>query len=321
MNRGARKSCGRVVIALALLSWPVIASADTSNQLFVERAYHDLLSRVPDPSGLASFSSALDSNSLTHEQVADAITGGDEFHGDEIQQQYQALLNHGADSIGFNTWLNALRSGATVEQLQANLAGSSDYYMNRGGSTNDGFLTALYPDFLGRPITFLERTNDDAALASGESRTDLAASIVASREFDQHLVNGWYPEFLHRPADPGSAIYVNELQSSVRNEQVIAQIVGSTEYANLPLIPGDVNFDQNVGFDDVLTLIQNYGHSGAHWFNGDFNNDGQVGFDDVLALIQHYGQSAASVSTPAPVPEPACALLVVLFAPLLLVRR
>ena len=317
MSWSAGKLCGRVVIALALLSWPVIASADTSNQLFVERAYHDLLSRVPDPSGLATFASALDSNSLTHEQVGEMITGGDEFHGDEIQQQYQALLHHGVDSFGFNTWLNALRSGATVEQLQANLAGSSEYYMNRGGSTNDGFLTALYPDFLGRSITFLERTNDDAALTAGESRTDLAASIAASREFDQHLVNGWYPEFLHRSADPGSAFYVNELQASLRNEQVIAQIVGATEYANLPLIPGDVNFDQNVGFDDVLTLIQNYGHSGAHWFNGDFNNDGQVGFNDVLALIQHYGQSAAAVSNAAPVPEPAGALLALLAAALL----
>jgi Domain of unknown function (DUF4214) len=310
-----------LIAAAALACSAGTLSADTPSQLFVERAYHDLLSRVPDPSALSTFSSAIDSNSLTRQQVADSITSSDEFHGDETQQQYEALLHRAADQLSLNVWINALHSGTTVEQLQANLAGSSEYFTNRGGGTNDGFLTALYPDFLGRPISPSERSADDTALSGGESRTALAGSIAGSQEFDQHLVAGWYPEFLHRPADPGSVFYVNELQANVRNEQVIAQIVGSAEYSMLPLLPGDANFDQNVGFDDVLTLIQNYGHGGAHWFNGDFNGDGQVGFDDVLTLIQNYGRSAAAVANSSPVPEPAGAMIVLVAAPLLLKRR
>jgi hypothetical protein len=38
-----------------------------------------------------------------------------------------------------------------IEQVIAAMAGSSEYFRNRGG-TNAGFLNALYPEILGRRI-------------------------------------------------------------------------------------------------------------------------------------------------------------------------
>ena len=301
--------------ALAATLWAWSAprvSADSTNQLFVERAYHDLLGRVPGESDLDSFAGALDHGLATNQDVAATITGSVEFQGGEVQQQYQKLLHRTADSLSLNGWVGAFRSGTTVEQLESNLASSPEYYTNRGGGTNDGFLTALYPDLLGRSISFSERAVDDAALSGGESRTNLVSSLVSGTEYDQHVVNGWYPQFLHRAADTfGRNYYVNEMQAGQRDEQVISQLIGSPEYSRLPFLAGDVNFDQTVGFDDLLTLAQNYGLAGAHWFNGDFSGNGTVDFGDLLALAQNYGRAAAIVpATLAPVPDP----LVVPFA-------
>lgn len=294
-------------LAATLWAWsarPV--SADTTNQLFVERAYHDLLGRVPGESDLDSFAGALDHGLETNQDVATTITGSAEFEGDEVQQQYQKLLHRAADSLSLNGWVGAFRSGTTVEQLESNLAGSPEYYTNRGGGTNDGFLTALYPDLLGRSIYPGERTFDEAALSGGESRSSLALGVATSLEYDQHAVNGWFPQYLHRPADTfGRDYYANEMQGGARDELVISQLVGSAEYSQLRFLPGDTNFDQTVGFDDLLTLAQNYGLAGAHWFNGDFSGNGTVDFSDLLALAQNYGRAAAIVpATLAAVPDP-----------------
>jgi len=89
--------------------------------------------------------------------------------------------------------------------------------------------------------------------------------------------------------------------------------------------PGDLNLDGKVGFDDLLTLAQHYGTTGATLATGDLNHDGVVTFDDLLVLAQNYGQSldasssaqvAAGFST---VPEPASLGLVL--ASCLLARR
>lgn len=321
MHRTVSRFGWRAALAPLLMAWAAEpASADTANQLFVERAYHDLLGHVPDQSGLDAFAGALDHGSETDQQVAEFITGSDEFHSLEVQQAYQNLLHHSADSLSLNAWVNQLRSAMTVEQLESNLAGSPEYYTNRGGGTNNGFLTALYPDLLGRPISSTERTNGNAALSGGESRTALASSLDTTAEYDQRAVSGWYVQFLHRAADPtGRSVFVNEMQIGTRDEQVISQLVGGSEYYSLPLLPGDANFDQSVGFDDLLTVAQNYGLSNAHWFNGDFNGDNKVDFNDLLLLAQNYGRTAAFVSAQANVPE--AGFLPVALAGLTICRR
>ena len=75
---------------------------------------------------------------------------------------------------------------------------------------------------------------------------------------------------------------------------------------------GDLNLDGTVNFSDLLTLAQNYGHTGASYFQGDLDHNGTVNFADLLTLAQNYGKSV-NTSLPAPavalsvssVPEPA----------------
>ena len=57
-------------------------------------------------------------------------------------------------------------------------------------------------------------------------------------------------------------------------------------------IDGDANLDNQVNFNDLLLLAQNFGkHDNANWDQCDFNYDGQVNFDELLKLAQNYGKS------------------------------
>jgi hypothetical protein len=88
---------------------------------------------------------------------------------------------------------------------------------------------------------------------------------------------------------------------------------------------GDADGNDSVGFEDLLTLAQNYNQSTGQSYNtGDFTQDGTVNFTDLLVLAQNYGSTAlidlpSSVSDDfsadwalarSIVPEPTSALLV-----------
>lgn len=57
------------------------------------------------------------------------------------------------------------------------------------------------------------------------------------------------------------------------------------------LLPGDLNYDGSVGFDDLLILARHYGQTGATYEQGDVNGDGTVDFADLVTLARDYGQS------------------------------
>jgi|GEM_PF-1741684 len=76
-------------------------------------------------------------------------------------------------------------------------------------------------------------------------------------------------------------------------------------------LPGDMNFDGAVGFEDFLLLSESFGESAA-WSSGDLDCDGMAEFSDFLILSDNFGQMAAASHA---VPEPSAVLqLLVLVA-------
>lgn len=69
---------------------------------------------------------------------------------------------------------------------------------------------------------------------------------------------------------------------------------GSTTIGFAALV-GDLDGDRVVGFDDLLTLAQRYGTSGATYSQGNLNRDeaGLIDMDDLLVLARQYGKSIA----------------------------
>ena len=83
-------------------------------------------------------------------------------------------------------------------------------------------------------------------------------------------------------------------------------------------LPGDANLDGLVGLADLLALADNYGKTGAIWFDGDFNADGLVGIADLMAMADHYGEGSTD---PITVPEPVALALLAMATPAILRRR
>jgi hypothetical protein len=71
---------------------------------------------------------------------------------------------------------------------------------------------------------------------------------------------------------------------------------------------GDANHDRNVGFNDLVTVAQNYNGSNKTWAQGDFNGDGNVDFADLVILAQHYNTTLPEPATPAASPATTAAV-------------
>jgi hypothetical protein len=209
------------------------AIVGTANERLVGQLFHDLLGRNVDPAGLALWAGVLNGGGSTA-QVVQGIEGSSEFRNTEVNDLFKQLLHRTADSAGLDSFSNFLAGGGTVEQVADMIASSPEYFQVRGGGTNDGFLTALYADALGRSVDAGSRTAFDNVLNGGGSRQQVATAIFGSLEFMQDLVHSFYQKFLHRAADStGLSAAVSVLQGGGRDEQVILDIVSSPEYAGL----------------------------------------------------------------------------------------
>jgi hypothetical protein len=171
-----------------------------ANQLLVEALYFDLLGRLPDAAGEASWQHLLDAG-VPRAVVAQAIINSPEYLIHQVQDLYTRLLGRPADPVGLQGAVAALAGGVPLGQLEAMLLGSPEYQARHGG-TPAGFLQGVYTDVLGRPIDPAGAALWGKLLAAGEPPAKVAAQIVASVEAVQSLVNARYHHFLRRNAEP-----------------------------------------------------------------------------------------------------------------------
>ncbi len=208
------------------------APGGSLNQAFISQVYLDLFHRPVDPSGLATWGGFVDQTG----NRSGAIYGiqnatSQEFRVNEVQQLYLQLLGRAVDPVGLANSVPFLARGGTYQGLAAIIAGSPEYYQTKGGGTNNGFLSALYQDLLGRPIDPVGEALCTQALAAGYSRQQIADALCFSPEYDHQLVNQLFQQFLHHPAAPlGQDLFTNLMGQGTTYEQVIITILASPEY-------------------------------------------------------------------------------------------
>jgi Domain of unknown function (DUF4214)/IPT/TIG domain len=197
---------------------------------YVQQLYRDLLNRTADPSGLITFVTGLDSRQLTRARVVEDILDSNEYRGDVVQGLYQTYLHRPADQGSLTAFTKLVANGGTDEQVAAALAGSAEFFQDNG-STNTGFLDALYLDALGRTPDAAGLSTWQRALQGGATRAQVAAAILGSTEYLTHRTQGLYQQFLRRPADSsGLNAFVSALEEGAHDETVIAGLVESVEY-------------------------------------------------------------------------------------------
>jgi hypothetical protein len=94
---------------------------------FLQALYEDVLGRVDDPSGRATFGALLASGT-SPAQVAALLYASTEYRQILVQRDYLRYLGRVADAGGFDAFVGALQSGATDEQVLAEIVGSEEYF-------------------------------------------------------------------------------------------------------------------------------------------------------------------------------------------------
>lgn len=202
-----------------------------SNERFVSQAYRDLLQRPADTIGLLYWAGALDQNVLSRDQVTSSFIASLEYRALLVAQQYQAFLRRPTDAGGLIFWVNFVGAGGAIEDLQALILGSTEYFGDHG-SDNNKFLESLYQDLFHRTIDDGGRQFWLGRLNTGLARADLAKIFVTTPEAFSTLVKGTFQKYLHH--DPDGTTLNNDVNALVnhtlRDEDVVRQVVASDEY-------------------------------------------------------------------------------------------
>src|SRR5438874_1829361 len=223
---------GTILAAIALTGPVALAATTVENARFINQAYEDLLGRPVDrvtASSLVHFIAV----GGTRTQVAGLITSSNEYRTRLVQQLYQDYLNRAATPVEVSFAVNLLQLGGTDNQLRGQVLSSQEYFILAGGS-NEGFLSKLFLNALGRAIDRVSLAAFLGQMSNGFTRAMVAAEILSSVEFDQRLVQQFYQKFLRRAGTAAEvAAYTQVLQNAIKEEVVIDSLVGSDEYFKL----------------------------------------------------------------------------------------
>jgi ELWxxDGT repeat protein len=139
-------------------------------------------------------------------------------------------------------------------------------------SQDFGFIERLYIDLLGRSanqVSNAEVTFWIGQLTAGATRVQVVQAFQGSAEYRVNLINGFYQEYLGRPADPGALSFFGfHLSQGLSIEALQAILLASNEYF---LNAGtDAIFVESL-YDDLLgrtASVQETGFWRQQLFNG-----------------------------------------------------
>jgi hypothetical protein len=108
---------------------------------------------------------------------------------------------------------------------------ASPEYFGKSGGANDAWLNQVYEDILGRPRDPGSQSLLTSLNNGGASRQQVAGMILSSSEFRTRLVGSYYVTYLGRlPGAEEAGRWVISLHNGARHEDVLSQILSSTEY-------------------------------------------------------------------------------------------
>lgn len=202
------------------------------NESFGHRLIRDLLYRFATTTEREAISTPLANGTKTRAQIVAATMGTDEYRGNDVDRVFVRFLKRTADPGGRTYWINALRSGRSLQKFRAQLFGSNEYFTKAGG-TNKAFVRAAYFDVLGRlpdPSGEAYWTNK---INNGTERGQVANAFLASTEARRAIVKDQYQRFaLRLPTTSEAEQWVTKLAQPTGETDLIANLAASNAYYN-----------------------------------------------------------------------------------------
>ena len=251
---------------------------------FVTRCYQLILGRNPDPHGLETWYTNLNSGQKAAAEIIDSFVRSVEFKGknysnaDAVEILYKTMLGRGSDPAGKAGWVAKLDAGQPLAAVINGFCGSNEFkaicasYGIRPGSVDvpeevpttpdekiKAFVRRCYKIILGRGADEVGLNSWFNALKSRQrAASEIIDGFVRSVEFmgkgytNEEAVEILYKAMLGRGSDPkGKANWVAKLNAGQPLAVVINGFCGSQEFTGLcasyGIEPGRVNIQVAVG--------------------------------------------------------------------------
>ncbi len=223
-------------------------STGTQDQRYINDVFFELLNRPADPGALSFFAPQIAAGTAKEVVLLEIETsvnaaGRNEYQDNTVNNVFQQFLGRNADLGALNFYDAQLTSGTGIQQIQAQVIGSDEYFAN-AGTTNNGFVEAMYRDIVNREpdaggeafyINLINQTTQqNPNFTQAQVRAVVAANFLGQTEGIQDEITNFYIIYLNRNADSGGEqFYTGELQNGTPLQTVINQFLGATdEYFN-----------------------------------------------------------------------------------------
>lgn len=216
-------------VSTSLLSATVTLSSQ--DYVWVQNLYTSVLGRSAGATTNAEIMFWVDqlAAGTTRTAIATQFVNSTEARTNLINGFYESYLDRAVDAAGLTTFLNAMNAGMTSTQVQAIILSSNEYFL-RGGS-NEGFVSNLYQDLLGRTATAIEASYWVGLLNADVARSTVVLQFLTSQEFLVREIQLEYLTYLHRAADSGAvAFWLGQLQSGATPQDMEIVLVSSAEF-------------------------------------------------------------------------------------------
>ncbi len=169
---------------------------------FVTNLYRELLGREPDAAGF-SYWMAQASNG-DRAAVVRGFLASPEYATHYVTTLYENFMHRAVDPVGMQYFTAVLQSSRDELQVLSYILGSAEYFA-ANGSSNAGFITALYRDLVGRAPDAGGQAYWTALADQGMARNALVMSFLLTTEGRNKLINANYLQPVTTPnAPPGS---------------------------------------------------------------------------------------------------------------------
>lgn len=213
---------------------------------FVEQLYRTFLGRTGTPVEIQGWVDQLNAGALTEAQVVDGIMNLGEYAGrvPPIERLYFATFDRIPDYDGLMYWVNRLAQGLSLTAIAEIFAGSPEFLATYGSLTNEGYVTQLYQNVLGRTPDAVELAFWAGQLNSGAmTRGAVLANFSESAEFQTLAANrvyvvGAYAGLLRRPPAQGEyGNWVAFLDGAGSQLVFLDSLLTSFEFAQIATTP------------------------------------------------------------------------------------
>jgi hypothetical protein len=218
-------------IAVGLTNYRLnFAAADDA---YVQKLYQTILGRTGSPFEVAGWVTALQ-GAVGPAGVAAGFEHSAEARARLVESWYSTYLGRVPATAEVQAWVGAMMSGATEEEVQADILGSNEFFFRVNSRTIAGdpsqkYVQSLFALLLGRAPSSSE-LQSVLTLLSTEDRSTLALGFLYSAEHRADVICAYYVDLLHRTTLPSTQEVDGWVNSGLSLVDVRSAFEGSQEF-------------------------------------------------------------------------------------------